>query len=509
MTINSFGVSVERPNRRRIALAAGALLLTLLSWAFASPLGSTSDEWFHLGSIWCANGVDGSDCLDFNEPAPDSNGYYTGVAAIEDGSCFLDNAAENVRCETAAAVPYPSNFDLYPSSFYKIMNFFVTSHPTLSVLAMRLVNGLIAVALFVGVLMLSNYRERMAWLTGYIFTLLPMTIYLTASIHPSGWAITGTGTSWLFLHAAISTHREQKKKRNWSIALWLISSLIVFASRYDAFMFVLFSNFIVIVVAFKIIERFRSIYLAAAAVLGLVALYLTSRINKLVSWIFDFPLEQPQGWNKTSTWFTHYLIETPWVIIQSLGIEDLGHRIGYNQSVRLPGVVWIFGIALLSSVLLISTIRCSVEQVVFLIVSYLLLAFVVLSFNGRLDRDLFKLSGRYVLPIFSFIVGYSIYLSKSPFQLIEIRRLRTILISMLSVIHALSLYAVTETNVDGQSLALLPIHLDSNGWWWTGFPIGPNFLVIIGTVSFMWFLVHTLSMVDSLEVDVLNAGKES
>jgi len=507
LTINSNGVSLERPNRRRISLAACALFLTMLTWAFASPLGSTSDEWYHLGSIWCANGVDGTDCLDFNEPG--ENGYYTGVAAIEDGSCFLDNAAEYVRCETAAAIKYPTNFKLYPSSFYRVMNIFVTSHPTLSVLAMRLVNGLIAVALFAGVLMVSKQRERLAWLTGYIFTLLPMTLYLTASIHPSGWAITGTSTSWLFLHNAIFTPREQKKKRNWSIALWVFSSLLVFASRYDAFMFVLFSNFVVLVIAFKIFERFRIFYLAIAVVLGSVALYLTSRVNQMVSWIFDFPLEQPKGWNKTSTWLTHYLIETPWVVIQSLGVEDLGHRIAYNQSVRLPGVVWIFGIALLGSVLIISAIRCSVEQVVFLIVSYLLLAFVVLSFNGRLDRDLFKLSGRYVLPIFSFIIGYSIYLSKSPFQLIEIRRLRTILISMLSVIHALSLYAVTETNVDGQSHSLELIHLDSNGWWWTGFPIGPNFLVVIGSISFVWFLVHTLSMVNSLDVDVLDKSKVS
>ena len=505
MTISSNGVSLERPNRRRISLAACALFLTMLTWAFASPLGSTSDEWYHLGSIWCANGVDGTDCLDFNEPG--ENGYYTGVAAIEDGSCFLDNAAEYVRCETAAAIKYPTNFKLYPSSFYRVMNIFVTSHPTLSVLAMRLVNGLIAVALFAGVLMVSKRRERLAWLTGYIFTLLPMTLYLTASIHPSGWAVTGTSTSWLFLHSAISTPREQKKERNWSIALWVFSSLLVFASRYDAFMFVLFSNFVVIVVAFKIFERFRSFYLATAAVLGSVALYLTSRVNHMVSWIFDFPLEQPQGWNKTSTWLTHYLIETPWVVIQSLGVEKLGMGLGYIQSVTLPGGVWIFGIALLGSVLIVSAIRCSVEQVVFLIVSYLLLAFVILSFNGRLDRDLLKLSGRYVLPIFSFIVGYSIYLSKSPFQLIEIRRLRTVLISSLSVIHALSLYAVTETNVDGQSLSLEPIHLDSNGWWWTGFPIGPNFLVIIGTISFVWFLIHTLSMVDSLEVGVLEISK--
>ena len=95
MNINFDDALVERPNRRRIVLAAGALFLTMLTWAFASPLGSTSDEWFHLGSIWCANGVDGTDCLDFNEPG--ENGYYNGVAAIEDGSCFLDNLFKRLR----------------------------------------------------------------------------------------------------------------------------------------------------------------------------------------------------------------------------------------------------------------------------------------------------------------------------------------------------------------------------------------------------------------------------
>ena len=80
------------------------------------------------------------------------------------------------------------------------------------------------------------------------------------------------------------------------------------------------------------------------------------------------------------------------------------------------------------------------------------------------------------------------------------------MISSLSVIHALSLYAVTETNVDGQSLSLEPIHLDSNGWWWTGFPIGPNFIVVIGTISFVWFLVHALSMVDTFDVVILETS---
>jgi hypothetical protein len=498
LTNNVDGGLEERKSRHRITLAAGALFLAMLSWAFAAPLGSTHDEWLHLGSIWCANGVDGTDCLEFNEPG--ENGYYTGVAAIEDGSCFLDNAAEVARCKPAVATSYPANLGLYPSSYYKAMNLFVTSHPTLSVLAMRMVNGLLAVALLVGVLVLSKHRVRLAWLTGYVFTLLPMTMFLTVSVHPSGWAITGVGTSWIFLHNAITGAKEDKKKRYWSIALWAISALIVFASRYDAFMFLLFSNFVVVVVAFNILRRLQVKYFAAAAVIGGLALYLTSRVNGMVSWIFDFPLDQREGMTKTSTWISHWLVQTLWVPVQSLGVELLGQGLPGQYTVRLPGPVWIIGIALLGGAMLISFIKPSIEQLVFLIISYLLVAFVVLSFNGRLERDLFNLSGRYVLPIISFTVGFSIFLSSNTFQMMQIRNWRIIAIALLTVVHALSLHAVIETNVDGQSHSVEVIHVGSDAWWWAGLPFGPNFVLLVGSIAFSWFLINVWSTFQTVEL---------
>jgi hypothetical protein len=196
------------------------------------------------------------------------------------------------------------------------------------------------------------------------------------------------------------------------------------------------------------------------------------------------------------------MIQTIWVPLQALGLESLSQSYATGQATKLPDLVWIFGIVILGTAMLISAIKTSTQQILLLVSSYFLLAFVILSFNGRLDRDLFKLSGRYVLPIFSFIVSYSVYLSKSPFQLIEIRRLRTTLISLLSIVHALSLYSLVETNVDGQSFSVEPIHVEINDWWWAGLPIGPNFLVILGSLAFVWFLIHSLSMVESVELDL-------
>ena len=62
MDVQTEIVSQEKQFRKHVALAAGSLMLTLAMWALASPLGATPDEWLHLGSIYCANGVDGELC---------------------------------------------------------------------------------------------------------------------------------------------------------------------------------------------------------------------------------------------------------------------------------------------------------------------------------------------------------------------------------------------------------------------------------------------------------------
>ncbi len=505
MSNQTCGASEVGVLKKRVGMAAGALLLTMLTWSLASPLGSTHDEWFHLGSIWCANGVDGKDCTAFNEPG--ESGFYTGVAAIEDGSCFLDNPAEITRCKTAVASSYPANFEFYPSTYYRVMNLFVSEHPTLSVLAMRLFNGALGVLLLIGVLLLANDRLRMAWLTGYAFTLLPMTMYLTSSIQPSGWAVTGVSTSWIFLHIAITNGWSNRRNSGWAWALWAVATAMVFASRYDAFMFLLFSNFMVLLVKAQVVRRLRLSYLAGLTALAISALYLTSKVNSMVSWLFDFPLTRPEGWAKTSTWISHWLVQTIWVPVQALGIEPLGQNVTGTLSTRLPDAVWILGVALLGTVLIISLVHTSAEQLLLIAASFVLIAFVVLSFNGRLDRDLFKLSGRYVLPVFSFVIGFSVYLSKSPFQLMQIDRLRKTIIALLSIVHFLSLHSIVETNVDGQSHSVELISVKTSGWWWAGLPLGPNFIVIFGSILFTWFLINAWSSVATVQIGVLDAMK--
>lgn len=56
----------NRDARRAPALIAAsgvaAFLLALVAWAFASPVGATPDEDFHLVSTWCGGGLRDGAC---------------------------------------------------------------------------------------------------------------------------------------------------------------------------------------------------------------------------------------------------------------------------------------------------------------------------------------------------------------------------------------------------------------------------------------------------------------
>lgn len=494
-------------HKKQILFAAIALLITCACWTVSNPVGSTNDEWFHAGSIWCANGVNQSSCTETNDPI-DVNAYYTGLAPIEDGSCFWNYAAEISNCKKPTLGSYPINHKLYPSSYYRIMHTFVTSRPTLSILSMRLFNALLATILLSVQLLLTTNKQRLAALTGFVFTLIPMTIFLISSIQPSGWAISGVTNSWIFLLIALTTKNHNRVFRRWAWLFWITSTLMVFLCRYDAFIFLLASNFVVAITTRLAIKRpgWKFSILAATGIS--ISLFLLAKVNGLVSWIFRFPLNRPAGQTQTSTWISHWIIQTIAVPISALGTEILGQGLPGQLTVRLPDAVWIIGTALLGAAILFSFIKTSATQLVVFCSSYVVLLFTILGFNGRvMDRDFFNMSGRYVLPVVPFIVGFCIFASKSPFQLMEIRRLRIIVIALLTMIHFLALHAVVETFVDGQSHSVEPIHVGSAGWWWSGLPIGPNFVVLLGSLAFFWFLTFAWSTVATIQVGVVSTNK--
>jgi hypothetical protein len=486
--------------KRRIVQAMVALLITMVCWSLSNPPGSTPDEFFTLGSIWCANGKDSKHCFEMYEAGTKST-TASGLADIDRQSCLLDIKSSIQRCEPVRPATYVnSSGGGYPVWYYKMMNLFIPIGKSLNVLSMRLFNSLIAVGLLAAQLILSNKRRRISLLTSFTFTLFPMSIFLIASIHPSGWALTGVANGWLFLLAATSKPRLEPWKNWLAWAGWAVCAGMCLASRYDAFLFFTASTLITLLATRLTRRSFNWRALIVISAVGILGGYALLQFNKIAVWALKLPLEPQPGQNKNGPWITHWILQTISTAVEILGSGDIGQR-----SHRIPDVVWIVGIALLGGVLLFSFIKTSVSQLVAFCGSLIMLTFIILSFSGRLERDFYNLSGRYIIPLVPFIVGLCIYLSKSPVQLMEIRRLRILAIVLLSVTHAIALHSVVETYVDGQSFAFLPISVGESGWWWIGLPFGPNFIVLVGTLSFAKFLTEIWSTVPTVQISVASS----
>ena len=135
----------------------------------------------------------------------------------------------------------------------------------------------------------------------------------------------------------------------------------------------------------------------------------------------------------------------------------------------------------------------------------LCLAFVAILWFASIELDLYNVPGRYVMPLFSVIVGTYIYYSRSEVQFFDVLRLRHIAIGMLGIANVLGLYAVVERYAAGSSAGLRVIPVRFDEWWWDFLPIGPNGVVIIGSVSWVVFLVYAFRLLDQRKLQEVNA----
>ena len=120
----------------RGAVKAGVLLLALFafltSWAFASPLGATPDENFHMASIWCAEGERDGACM-----VNDDETVHAVPVSIPMQVCYAFNPTAAATCQPEVYEVGTKEFQVtavgnfgerageYPGLFYTVMSQFV------------------------------------------------------------------------------------------------------------------------------------------------------------------------------------------------------------------------------------------------------------------------------------------------------------------------------------------------------------------------------------------------
>ena len=79
----------------------------------------------------------------------------------------------------------------------------------------------------------------------------------------------------------------------------------------------------------------------------------------------------------------------------------------------------------------------------------------------------------------------------------------------MTIAHSLSMYAVVEQNVMGTSFGIQILKVGTEEWWWTKSPIGPNFLIVIGSFCFYQFISHAWDRVPTKTFSVQQQDLQS
>lgn len=209
---------------RSVATAALALL-SLVTWALASPVGSSPDDDFHIANIYCIH--DSQTCRSDDATWPQGTvgwlpdyrdrdlAVYGAVKEtypdlwlyphprqlpcyiLNGGILLSGDASQSANCLNAVdpAANSPASvddLDYYPSLNYRLLSVFTQDTIRESVVAWRLVTLAIVVALATGSLLLSLASWRRPLAVAWLVASMPLGMFLFASHNPSALAIAAT-----------------------------------------------------------------------------------------------------------------------------------------------------------------------------------------------------------------------------------------------------------------------------------------------------------------------------
>lgn len=263
---------------RLILLVPVLALIALSAWAFASPMGASPDDDYHLVSIWCSTGDEA-----YCQPGSVEKSRFVPEAVLE-SACYATHPSRSAACqnsldfETDALVETDrGNFvGAYPPVYYSVMSVFVGGDALISVMLMRLFNILLFVAMTTALYVMLPVQRRPALVWGWLITTMPLGLFLIGSNNPSGWAIIGVGTAWL---ALLGYFESESRVKTVSLgAIFAIAVVMAAGSRGDAALYVAGAIGVVGILAF---ERSRTFLIRAALPLAMLvvsaAFFLTSR----------------------------------------------------------------------------------------------------------------------------------------------------------------------------------------------------------------------------------------
>ncbi|MFE1645654.1 DUF2142 domain-containing protein [Microbacterium sp. P01] len=465
----------------RVLVVALLGFIALIGWSFASPVGASPDDNFHMTSIWCAQGERPGLCENSDDP-----GQRVVLDEVVNSSvCFAFVPEHSGRCDTQPSglvTTAHGNFEgLYPPIYYATMSIFSSADVQTSVLIMRVFNSFLAVALATGVYLLVDRRLRAPMLWGLLLTTIPTGIFLIASVNPSGWAIVSAGTLWVAMAGYFRAPTWQRRVALGGLAL--VAALMGAGSRGDSAVYVAFGAVLAAIISFERTRRYLLLLLLPLTAVAMgAAFYLGS--NQVGSALEgEMAGVRPERVDIVSG-LIRTIIDIPQLWVGNFGVQALGWG-----DTKMPAVVWFTTLVLCGAVAFWSLsrprdVRANLVVILAGVALVMVPSWVIVQ-NGVEVGTLVQ--PRYVLPLQVLMIGVLLFGAGDP-RFETSRAQRWIIVIGLAGANALALHTTMRRYLTGTDAPGFDLNQGVE-WWWSNVPVSPDVIWVLGSAAFAALLM--------------------
>lgn len=466
---------------RAIHFVPALALVALSAWAFASPIGASPDDDYHLASIWCASDARADLC------APDpihGDGWRLVLPGIMTAPCYVADPDESAACQEWSTDPTPSVaadhgnwIGAYPPVFYAAMNAFASTDVQTSALAMRFANVAIFVGLTTALTLLLPRNLRVPLLGGWVLAIVPLGAFLIASNNPGAWGLIGVGCSWI---AALGWFRTSGP-RSWALgALTSLSVLIAAGARTDAAVYSIVGLGIASFLSFDR-SRLYGRRLILPAVLAVVAavFFRTSGYAAVAEGGLNGGIVDSDSRNPAAV-LAFNLISIPQIWTGVFGSWGLGWKMETWPGfwfVEFAVLVVFVGLAALG--IRSMDVRKLVMLLALVATLYALPVYILTAGMSVVGENV---QPRYLIPLVA-VLAALLLLNRGDLPWQPLPQHVIPAIALLSVANSLALNVNLRRYTTGLDFQSLSLEADAE-WWWSGATVGPTLVWAVGSLAF-------------------------
>jgi hypothetical protein len=471
-----------------------ALWIALIAWAFSSPVGSSPDDDYHMASIWCGGGVREGLCEVGDRPGE----MRVPQALISAPGCYAFQPEKSANCDSPRSDLLVNtnrgNFTgSYPPVYYATLSIFASPNIDASILAMRVFNATLFVGLLVSAFLISPPRLKTPLLWSVLAAIVPLGMFIVASVNPSSWAVLAGASLWVVLTAF---YGEANNNRRILLAcMALLLTAIGSGARADS---AVYSGVAVLVAAALAFEKTRRFAVSSLLGFAVIAVALFFFFTSAQSALLEPAVSAGQG-NLTNLVFGN-LVLLPALWVGIFGLTGLG----WLDTV-MPGSVWGPTLAIFAALSFWGMRVWSNRKAV--ATSIVALSLIIVPMYVYVHDQIMVGGGvqpRYIYPLMIMFIGVLLVRLRTPSLRLRPAQSLTI-VFLVTVANSIALHFNIRRYVTG--IDVYSPNLDAGAEWWWSLPIGPIWIWIIGSLAFMAFAVSVRSVLSPLAGDSAEANQ--